>query len=139
MHASRRDSVEIGGESRHQRLAFTGLHFRDVAQVKCSSTHQLNVKVSKTESPLRCFAHRGESLGKQIVERFSCRVASAEFFGFSLEFLVSQVREIVFEEVDSLGLLGEFPKNSTFAQAKNAFNHICHEGPRLSAGNQVEN
>ena len=64
VNTSGRNSVQIRGQGGHQRFTLTSLHLRDVAEVQGSTTHQLDVKVSKAQRALRCFTHSRKSLGK---------------------------------------------------------------------------
>ena len=45
------EGIEVGRSSGHEGLAFTGLHFGDVAQVKGSAAHQLDVEVAHAQGP----------------------------------------------------------------------------------------
>ena len=46
VHALAFESVQIGGQGGDQGLAFTGLHFGDVAPVQGSTAHELHVEVT---------------------------------------------------------------------------------------------
>ena len=46
VNATSREGVEIDGKGCHQRLAFTGCHFRDAAIVEHHATNQLHIEVN---------------------------------------------------------------------------------------------
>ncbi len=47
--ASAGQGVEVGRRGGHEGLAFTGLHFGDVAQVEGGATHELDVEVTHAQ------------------------------------------------------------------------------------------
>jgi len=63
-----RKRVQIQGEARDQRLAFTGLHLGDPALVQDDPTHQLDVEVTQANRAAARLAAEGESLDQQVVE-----------------------------------------------------------------------
>ena len=67
MDAIAGEGVEVGRSSGHQRLAFTGLHFGDVAQVQGSATHQLDVEVTHAERARGRLTHGGEGFREEII------------------------------------------------------------------------
>ena len=62
------ERVQVGRQGRHERLALTGLHLRDPAEVQGRAAHQLHVEVALSEDPLARLADGGEGLGEQVVE-----------------------------------------------------------------------
>ena len=43
-----RQTIQIGRQCRHERLAFTSFHFGNPTEVQSSSTHQLHIEVALT-------------------------------------------------------------------------------------------
>ena len=105
VHALAGERVEIGGESRDQRLAFAGAHFRDGALVQHEAADQLDVEMALLEGALGGFAHGGESGGCEIVERLSGGEGGAELIRLALQLLVAQRREFRLQRIDG-GNLG---------------------------------
>ncbi len=62
------EGVQVGRSGGHEGLAFTGLHFGDVAQVQGGATHQLDVEVAHAQGAGGGFANGGEGLGQQVVQ-----------------------------------------------------------------------
>ena len=65
------ERVEVDRQRRDQRLALTGLHLRDVAEVQGRAAHQLDVVGPLAEHALGRLADGGERLGEQLVERLA--------------------------------------------------------------------
>ena len=63
------ERVQVGRQRRDERLAFTGLHLGDPAEVQRRAAHELDVEVALAEHPLARLADGRERLGEQIVER----------------------------------------------------------------------
>ena len=122
-----RNGVQVRGQSRHEGLSLTGLHFSDIAPVEGPTTHDLNVKVPKSQGPLRRFTDCGKGLGEQFLERFSLAIALTEVVGFFPEFFVTQAREVLFEVVDGLHDLVELTKDAPLAHAQDTLEDVCHE------------
>ncbi len=62
-------AFEVAGERGHQRLAFAGLHFGDLALVQHHAADQLHVEVAHLHrAPARLADHR-EGLGQNLVQR----------------------------------------------------------------------
>ena len=68
VHALAGERVEVGRQRRDQRLALTGLHLGDVAEVQRGAAHELHVVVALAERAPRGLADDGERLGQQVVE-----------------------------------------------------------------------
>ena len=71
VHALAGQRVEVGGEHAGERLALTGPHLGDVAQVQRGAAHDLHVEVPLAERAPGRLADRGERLGQQVVERLA--------------------------------------------------------------------
>ena len=100
MHAASGQSVEIGRQRRDQRLALTGLHLCDVPEVQAGPAHDLHVVVALAQGAASRFPHRGECLGKQIVESLTIGEPGAEFVGERAQFGVRQDGEVVLDGID---------------------------------------
>ena len=66
--------VEVAGEGCHQGFAFAGLHFRYLALVQDHAADQLHVEVAHFDGAPARFAHYGEGLGQDFVERLAFRL-----------------------------------------------------------------
>src|SRR5262249_31254799 len=100
MHAASRDRVEIDRKSCDQRLAFAGLHFRNLALVENHAADQLNVEMTLTERALRGLADRSEGRNQQLIERGACSDLLLEFLGAGLQRVVGKSLELLFELID---------------------------------------
>ena len=63
------ERVEIARQGGDQRLAFTGLHFGDLALVQNDAADQLDVEVAHVDDAPAGLAHDGKGLGQHVVER----------------------------------------------------------------------
>ena len=126
VHATTRDGVEVGGERRHERLSFTGLHFSDVAEVKSGSTHQLHVEVTQTDGASSCLAHGGECFGEHVFECLALGESLAELGSFATKFFVGQVREALFECVDCSGVAFQLAERATLTNAEDFVENVGH-------------
>jgi hypothetical protein len=120
VHPAGWDGIEIRSQRGNQRLTFTGLHFCDVAKVQGPTTHQLNVKVPKTERPLGCLAHSGKGFRQQVIEGFASTVASAQLVGLTAELIVAQVSELILEVIDRRGQGRKFAQGAAFSETEKA-------------------
>ena len=100
VHALAGERVEVGRQRRDQRLAFTGLHFRDLAAVQDHAADQLHVEVPHVQHAASGFADDRERLGQQVVERLPLLEAEAEFGGLAAQLLVGERRDRRLEGVD---------------------------------------
>jgi hypothetical protein len=116
--ASGGDRVEVRGRRGDERLALTGLHLGDVAEVEGGAAHQLHVEVAHAEGPLRRLAHGRERLGQQVVEGLAAGVALAQLDGLVLELVVGQRREVVLELVDGCGVRLQLAECASFTDAE---------------------
>ena len=102
MHALAGERVEIDGERGDQRLAFAGLHFGDAAVIQHHAADELHVEMALTDGALGGFAHGGEGLGDQIVERGAGADPGAEVLGARAQRLVGEGCDLGLERVDLL-------------------------------------
>ncbi len=72
------ERIEVDWQRRDQGLAFTRLHFRDLAVVQHHAADQLDIEVALAKSTLGGLAHGGEGFDQQVVEVW-CRRRSAAF------------------------------------------------------------
>ena len=84
VHALAAQRVQVGGERRHQGLAFAGLHLGDLAGVQHHAADQLHVEVAHAQHALARLAADGERLGQQGVEALAPAVALLELGGLTL-------------------------------------------------------
>ncbi len=97
------DRVEVGGEHRGERLALTGLHLRDVAQVQRRAAHQLHGEVALADRAHRGLAGHGERLGQQLVQALAVGVPGAELVGLRAQLGVGELLDLGLERVDVRG------------------------------------
>ena len=90
VHALAGEGVEVGRSGGHEGLAFTGLHFGDVAQVQGGAAHQLDVEVAHAQGAGGGFADGGERLGQEVVQLLAVQVACAEPVGLLAQFGVGE-------------------------------------------------
>ncbi len=124
--------VEVGREDAGERLALTGLHLGDVAQVQRRAAHQLDVEGPLAEGALGGLADGGEGFGQQVVERFAVRVPLPELIGHGPQLGVAHRDEVVFNGVDLLADPLELAQDPAFAGAKDAINDGWHFSSRSS-------
>ena len=98
-----RQRPQEGGHGRHERLALTGLHLGDIAQVECGTAHDLDVEGPHAQHPVGRLAHCGECLRQQPIEGFPIDVALLEVRGDLFEVLVGEVRIGLRERLDLSG------------------------------------
>ena len=94
------EGIEIGGEGRDQRLAFAGLHLRDLAAVQHHAADQLHVEVPHVQRAAAGLADDGEGLGQQVVERLSLPEARPEFVCLGAQLFVRERFDGRLERVD---------------------------------------
>ena len=68
VHAASRQRIQVNRQSRHQRLAFTGLHLGDLALVQYRSADQLHVEMTHVEHTLAGLAHYRKSFRQDLGE-----------------------------------------------------------------------
>ena len=88
VHPLAGQGVEVGGQGRHQGLAFTGLHLGDLALVQHHAADQLDIEMAHAEHPLARLAHDGKGLGQQVVEGFPLLQTLPELHGLAAQGLV---------------------------------------------------
>ena len=94
--------VEIHRQRRHQRLAFAGFHFGDVAFMKHHAADQLHIEMALAESALGRFANGRKGRHENIVERLAFGELLAELGGPRLQRLVGQGRDLGFQRVNRI-------------------------------------
>ncbi len=94
--------VEVRRQRGDERLALTGLHLGDVAEVQRRAAHELDVEVPLAEHPLGGLAHGGERLGHQVVEGLAVGEPLLELVGLRAQLLVGHRDEVVLDGVDGL-------------------------------------
>ena len=103
VHAVPGERVQVRRQGGHQRLALTGLHLSDVAQVQRGSAHQLHLVVELAEGPPGRLAHDRERLRQQVVQRLAVGVALLEGVGERAQLCVAELDVVIFERLDVLG------------------------------------
>ncbi len=103
VHALAGQRVEVDGQKAGERLALTGLHLGDLAEMQRRATHQLDVVMPLTENARRGLSHHGEGFRQQFVQRLAVGVPFPELVGLRLQLGVRKVLDVVFEGVDVIG------------------------------------
>ena len=119
------ERVEVGGQRADQRLALTGLHLGDVAEMKRGTAHELDAEVALAESAARRLANRRERLGQQVVERLAVLVALLELVGHRAQLGVGQRLEVRLDLVDRVGEMLQLAQDATLTCAEHLLqNHV---------------
>jgi len=92
--------VEIGGERRHQRLAFARRHLGDLALVQHHAADELDVEVTHAERAPGRLPADGERRGEDVVDVGAVLETLAELRGLRPERRVVQCFELRLERVD---------------------------------------
>lgn len=123
MHALAGQRVEVGRQHTGERLALTGLHLGDVAEVQGRTAHHLDVEVALAEHPPGGLAGDGERLGQQVVEVFTLGDALAELVGFGAKFGVRQLLDVVGQGIDIVSHLLEALDHAAFTETEQLIEH----------------
>ena len=102
VHAFARERVEVDGQRGDKCLAFTGFHFGDLTLVEHHAADQLHVVVAHAEHAPPGFPHRGECLGKQVVEGLPFLETVTEFHGLLLQFGIAELFHGGLKRIDGL-------------------------------------
>ena len=97
-------SVEVRRQRGHERLAFAGDHFGDVAFVQDHAAHELHVVVPQADEPPARLAANGEGLDQDVVERFAGFQPAAELGGLAAQLVVGHRLVLRLQRVDRLDL-----------------------------------
>lgn len=109
------EGVQIRGQGADERLALTGLHLRDIAEVERGATHHLHVVVTLAKGALGSLTDGGESLGQQVVEAFAVGVPLLVLIGEGPQLGVGEVDEVLFDGVDLVRDAVQFAQDLAFA------------------------
>ena len=90
VHALAGQRIQVGGECRHQRLAFAGAHLRDLSLVQRDAAYQLHVEVAHTHRAHGRFPNYRKRLGQERFQIFARLQPGSEFRGLRLERVVIQ-------------------------------------------------
>ena len=104
VHALAGQRVQVGRQHRGERLALTGLHLGDVAEVQRRPAHHLHPEVALADGPGGRLTDHRERLGQQVVEGLAALVvAGPELVGLGPQLLVGEVLDVGFERLDVVG------------------------------------
>ena len=126
VHALAVECVQVCRQGRHKGLAFTGLHFGDVAPVQRRATHELHVEVAQAQGALGCLAHGGEGFRHELVEGFAIVETLLELGGLALELFVVERCNLIFQRVGRLCYVLKLLDLSAFAHSQGFVNDIYH-------------
>ena len=123
---------QVGGHRGHKGLALTGLHLGDVAAVEGRPTHDLDVVGAHAQDAVGRLHHRGEGLGKQVVEALpAVLVALLELISHFAQLGVGELAVLVGE---SLHLIGDGIKLLQGAALANAKDPVHDRHAAFSLG-----
>ena len=97
VHALALERVQIGGQSRDERLAFARFHLRDPPLVQHHAAEELDVEVPHVQHAPSGLAHDPEGLRQQIVQRLATLEPLAEF---RRPFAQRRVRELAYARLE---------------------------------------
>ena len=126
VHALAFECVQVARERRDQGLAFTGLHFGDIAPVQGRATHELHIEVTLSQSALRHLTDGGERFGHQLVKALTVVQSLLELGGLAFEFLVGQSGNLVLKGIHGLGHVLQFLELVPFSHTEGFVNDIYH-------------
>ena len=126
------DRVQVGREGGDQRLALTGLHLGDIAEVHGGAAHQLDVEVALAERATAGLADGGERFGKQVVEGLAIGITLLEFLGHPAQLGVGKRLEIGLDLVNRVGERFELAQDPSFARAKHLLQDHVDSPPLLT-------
>jgi hypothetical protein len=96
------DRVQIGGQRRHQRLAFARHHLGDRAAVQHHAADQLDVVVPHPEEPAAALAAQSKRFDQQIVQRLASPQPLAELHRLLAQLGVAHRLVLRLQHVDRL-------------------------------------
>jgi len=134
VHALARQRVEVRRQRRDERLALTGLHLGDVAEVQRRAAHELDVVVPLAERALGGLADGGEGLRQELVEGLAVDVPLLVLVGLRAELGIGEVDEVLLEGVHLDGDGLELLDDATFAGAEDLVEERHVMGVLVSLG-----
>ncbi len=120
MDALAAQRIQIGRQRRHQGLAFTGAHFGNIAVVQHHAADQLHVEWPHAERTVCCFAHYGESLGQQLLQRFAIRHPALEFLGPGAQARIVERLDALLQCIDLLDSPAVLPQQPLVSATEDA-------------------
>ncbi len=94
------ERVQVGRQRGDQRLAFAGLHFRDLAFVEDGAADELHVEVPHLEGAPPGLPDHRKGLHQEIVEGLALRDPRPELSGLFAKLVVRQGRDRLLERAD---------------------------------------
>ncbi len=94
--------VQIGGQRRHQGLAFPGDHFGDRAAVQNHPAHELDVVMTHSQHASSGLAADGEGVDEEVVERLARCQPFAELVGLASKLRVGHLLKVGLASVDGV-------------------------------------
>ncbi len=123
--------VEVHGSGSNQRLALTGLHFRDPAFVQGDTTDQLDVVMTHTHNPAARFTHGCEGFRKKRIQGFAFVDPTTELRGLALQLGVGQIAILLFKLVNAHDRLAHSLDFSGVFTAEHLGCKLCEHRPLL--------
>ena len=90
MHALAGQGVQVGGQDRHQGLAFAGLHLGDAALVQDDAADQLHPEGLHAQHTPGRLPGGGKGLGQDVIQSFPLGEPLLELSGFGLQFFIAE-------------------------------------------------
>ena len=94
------EGVQVRRQGGDERLAFTGLHFGDLALVQDHAADQLNVEMTHVEHAAAGLADHGKGFDQKVVERGALSDSFFEFNSFSGQIDIGELTKSGFEVGD---------------------------------------
>ena len=94
------EGVQVRRQRRHERLAFAGLHFRDLAAMENDAADELDVEMPHVQNAAASLADDSEGLGQEVVDRLALGQALAELDGLATELFIREALDLRFFRID---------------------------------------
>ena len=102
VHGTAGQSIQVGGQGGHQRLALSGAHLGDPASMEGDAAEELDVEMAHFEHAAARLAHHRECLGQHVFERLPLPNPAAERVGPRAQFRVGERGEPRLQCIDAL-------------------------------------
>ena len=103
MNAIAGEGVEVGRQSGHQGLAFTGFHLGDASLMQDNAADELHPVGPQAQHPVRRLPDGGKGLRQDIVQGLPLLQALLELRGLGLKLLVGELAVFVLQGLDLVG------------------------------------
>ena len=123
VHTLAGQRAQVRGHRGDQGLAFTGLHFGDLALVQGNATHDLHVEGTHAQDSPRGLTDRRKRLDQDVVQGLAILEAILELLSLSLQLLVRQSLKILLQGINLRRKPIQLAQHTPFASAKDLVNN----------------